>query len=85
MDYQKEFLNACKKGDLKLVKYLLELPNNNININSKNDRACRLACSKGHINIVKYLLELPNNNININDVETFTCSKGHTNVNHGHT
>ena len=56
-----EFRNACKKGDLKSVKYLLtshEL-NEHADIHDDNDKGFRWACDNGHLDIVKYLSSSP--------------------------
>jgi len=53
--------NACIRGHLELVKYLLTTKELGLNadINSEKDAAFRIACQKGHLDIIKYLLTSP--------------------------
>ena len=53
-----EFINACKKGNLEVVKYLLtstELKDN-ADIHVDNDYGFRFACYYGKLEVVRYLL-----------------------------
>ena len=69
-----ELLNACQKGNLEIVKYILTNPDfvkyiltnpdlkKYSNINDKNNKvrdALICSCIKGHLAIVKYLLTSP--------------------------
>jgi len=36
---QKIFNYCCKNGHLETIKYLFQIPNNNININAENDHS----------------------------------------------
>jgi len=50
--------NACRKGNLNLVKYLVDLGSNINKVNSSNGwTPLFFACEKGHQDIVKYLME----------------------------
>ncbi len=71
---------SCIHGNLKVVKYLLSIPNNKININAYNNYAFRISCIYDHLEVIKYLLSIPDNKININaDNDDFifkmSCSK----------
>ena len=57
---QNKFVDACNKGDLKKIIYLII--KYNINIHIYNEYGFRIACCNGYFNIVKYLLKY---NINI--------------------
>ena len=50
----KQLIEATEKGDLELIKYLVE---QGADIHAKNDCALRLASYSGNIEIVKYLVE----------------------------
>jgi ankyrin repeat protein len=70
-NYNKEnisFQNACERGHLDVVKYLINFSNKgfgSIDPASDENYAIGLACQYGHINVVKYLIGLPKNyNIN---------------------
>lgn len=58
-ELEKGFFEACKKGDLSLVKYLLLEKSVNINTSDFNggSSGLRLACSEGHLPIVRFLLK----------------------------
>jgi ankyrin repeat protein len=49
----KLLINACRDGDLELVKYCLR---EGANIHAQNDFALRWASQNGHIEVVKYLV-----------------------------
>ena len=51
-----KFIEACKNGNIEIVKSIINLDNDKIDIHFNNDRAFRWACAKGHIEIVKLLL-----------------------------
>ena len=70
-DINKEFLNACKNGNLDLAKNLLET-NPMIEISFNNDHVFQDTCSNGHLNVAKWLLEIkPTINISANNEEAF--------------
>ena len=81
MNHQKQFINACRNGNLTDITCLLQTYN--INVHADNECGFRWACRYGHLNLVQYLLE---NNFNIdvhaNDDEGFrwACWQGHLNV-----
>merc|ERR1712113_207668 len=58
VDNQQLLLNACKKGHLAVVKYLLE---KGANVDAHNieesTSSLILACNGGHLEVVKYLVE----------------------------
>ena len=64
MNYQTQFNEACKTGNLTTITDLLN--NFNIDVHANNEEGFRWACERGRLNIVQYLLE---NNFNI-DVHT---------------
>jgi hypothetical protein len=46
-----------------VIKYLLKIPSNNININIDNNFGFREACKNNHVDIVTYLIKLHDNYI----------------------
>ena len=56
MPYELGFHRACEHGRLNIIKHLLGLPNNEININADIDYAFRRTCLNGQLEVVKYLL-----------------------------
>ena len=91
-----DFLVACEKGDLKLVKYLLTSPeikeagHDFANLHENEEEGFRWACSNGHLEVVKYLLISPDlieaghtfANVHAVDDDGFrvACSNQHWNV-----
>ena len=64
---EKEFWNACREGNLKKVKVLL---NQIDDINWENPNDCtglHLSCGMGKKEIVEYLISLPKINVNKED------------------
>jgi len=59
MDFQHDFIEACKVGDLDKVKLLLidDRVINFFKIADINNYAIQLASQNGHFNVVKLLLE----------------------------
>lgn len=57
-DLNNEFLVACSKGDLKLIKYLLTSPEleQHAEIRCDNSDCIQLATKYGHLEVLKYLL-----------------------------
>lgn len=57
-DLYVELCNACQKGDLEKVKYLLNLPNTSLskNIHSNFDQVFRILCKEQQIDIINYLV-----------------------------
>ena len=83
----KEFLDACKAGDLNQVKYLLTSPELKIHadIHAKKDLGFQVACGNGHLEVVKYLcsaelresgIEYPRMNGYSDYALTFACERG---------
>ena len=53
-----EFIDACRDGNLNIVKYLLtsaELTEH-VDIHAENDSGFSWACDRGHLEVVKYLI-----------------------------
>ena len=49
---------ACKFSSVKVVKYLVELAGDNLNIvDAKNNSPLHYACRGGNVCVIKYLLE----------------------------
>jgi len=48
---QARFTEACKRGNLKLVKKL----SNKVDVRAREDYAFRLACVNGHLEVAKFL------------------------------
>jgi ankyrin repeat protein len=67
-----------------MIKYLLDIQNNNINLNILNNNSFYLACIHNNLEVIKFLLNIPNNNININETEesilTDVCHIGNVDI-----
>ena len=50
---RRTFLNACKSGDLEVVKYLVS---QGVDVQTDNNYAVQVASENGHLEVVKYLL-----------------------------
>jgi ankyrin repeat protein len=76
------FMAACGNGKIKTMKFLLK--HYDININSTNELALKLACIHNQIGAVKFLLNHKNNNININIdddcIFRMVCKSGHVHL-----
>ena len=76
-----DFLEACGKGNLDRIKYLLN--EKYANIHSEKDLGIQRACASNHLEIVKYLLTSPelkkHSNIHANDDYSFksACRNNH--------
>ena len=83
-----KFYNACSKGDLEHVKYLLLSPElkENADIHSYQDEGFIKACQYGHLDIVKYLMTSPElkerANIHGQNTRGFmeACAEGHLDI-----
>ena len=53
-----EFIDACRKGQLDVVKYLLasDQLNEHADIHKADDLGFICACEQGHLEVVKYLI-----------------------------
>ena len=83
-----EFIDACRKGQLDVVKYLLasdELTEH-ADIHASNDEGFVCACRYGHLEIVKYLLtsaeltELVDIHARNDEGFRSACAQGHLEV-----
>jgi len=54
MSQKNKLIDACRKGHLKTVKYLVE---NGADIHGNNDYALKGAVGNGHLETVKYLVD----------------------------
>ena len=56
-----EFICACERGSLEIVKYLLTSPELKecADIHANNDEGFRFACKKGYLDVIKYILTSP--------------------------
>ena len=54
MNQNEKLINACKAGDLNLVKSLVQ---SGANIHAQDNAALRWAAGKGHLDVVKHLVE----------------------------
>ncbi len=80
MKPQRDFIIACKKGNIKLAKKLLET-NPALNISAENDHAFRWTCSYGHLDVAKWLLEIkPTIDIFVNNHYAFRTSCLHDHI-----
>ena len=63
-DKEQVFRSICKKGNIEVVKYLIELGENpkhgQINIHIQNEHIFILCCQRGHIDLIKFLIKLSN-------------------------
>ena len=71
--YEAVLLEACRDGDLELVRTLIETKNIPVNYNElgKEQTPLHLACAEGHSELVKYLLK-KGANVNARDFESWT-------------
>lgn len=66
------FVNACRGGNLKIIKWLYSLSklyHFRIDIHWNNEVAFRECCRNGHLNMIKYLIELADSENNPVDVD----------------
>lgn len=57
-DLDKEFVEACKYGNLEIVKYLLTSPElkKHANLYASDDSGFKNACHNGHLDIIEYII-----------------------------
>jgi len=74
----REFIKACRKGDLDLVKSLLQ---NKADINCKNDRGIVNASYSGNLELVKFLIENKADILNRENKSLVeACDQGHLEI-----
>ena len=81
MFYSSLFVNACRQGNLLLVKVLSYIPF--VDISTDNDFAFRMACAYGHLKLAQWLLQVkPDINISAHNEDAFcnACLVGHLEV-----
>lgn len=75
------FLNACKKGDVEVVKSLFD-KNPNINISDCNDEPFWYSCFCGHLEVAQWLFEIRKDMHDVICCDAFmgACENGHLEV-----
>lgn len=71
------FTEACSRGDLDVVQYLIKT--NKIDVNAGNDAAFVWACSMNRENVIKYLLEKEHVDISTNSHYVFRAASRSSN------
>jgi hypothetical protein len=81
------FTEACRKGNLNLLKWMVENDNNNcINISGtrwNKEFPFKVACANGHLEVAKWLLEMkPDIDISVDNEDAFryVCREGHIEI-----
>ena len=82
--YTREFIDACRSGDIECVRRMSHLIyRNEIDISAFNEHAFKMACKYGHLDVVKQLLRWkPTIDISIDNEYAFrtACQNGHLSV-----
>lgn len=72
------FINACKKGDIKRIKFLLDMSIQNklsepVDIHANNEAAFRTAAAESHIDIMKFLYKASVNEEKGKKIDVYRC------------
>ncbi len=83
----KSFIEACNKGNLDLLKWMIENDSDKcINISGtrwNKEFPFKVACANGHLDVAKWLLEIkPDIDISVDCEDTFryACREGHVEI-----
>jgi hypothetical protein len=81
------FTEACRKGNLNLLKWMLENDNHNcINISGtrwNKEFPFKVACANGHLEVAKWLLEIKSDidiSVDNEDAFRYVCREGHIEI-----